>query len=209
MGDTTDQNNQPPASTPQGDPNGPKPAVPSFAAPQPAPQAAAPTSKQQDQDHGDQPLGPAGKRALEAERAQVAELKQQLAELAPLRQLAAALGNGNPSQGKSEIELLNEKFAQYESDLAKERRGRLRETVARRHELPDDLAEVLKGDTEDELNAHAEVLKKYAPPKDSAATKRPKPDRSQGGAPGSGGISGKQQGLEQAAKRFGKKTPTA
>jgi hypothetical protein len=37
--------------------------------------------------------------------------------------------------------------------------------IAREHELPKELADVLQGATEEELKAHAETLKKFAPPK--------------------------------------------
>lgn len=207
MGDTTVQTGQQPNTHGQSD-SAPqhKPPVPAFA---PAPTTAPPAGDQKPaSNNDDEPLGPAGKRALLAERARVDELKQELAELAPLKQLAAALGNGDQSQGKSEVEKLNEKFAKYEQELAEERKGRLREQVARRFDLPDDLAELLKGDNEDELKAHAEVLKKYAPAKQETGKTRPKPDRSQGGGDANGHVSARQQGLDQAKKRFGDRTKT-
>lgn len=46
---------------------------------------------------------------------------------------------------------------------ADESRSLLVENVALKHGLPDDLAAALKGDTRDELEAHAKVLAKYAP----------------------------------------------
>lgn len=46
---------------------------------------------------------------------------------------------------------------------ANEARAMLVENVALKHKLPDDLASALKGDTREELEAHAKVLAKYAP----------------------------------------------
>ena len=47
---------------------------------------------------------------------------------------------------------------ELESELNDERRARIRERVARQMQLPDSLADVLKGDTEDEMREHAERL---------------------------------------------------
>ncbi len=198
MGDTTVTTGQQPTTGAQGDP----------AAKEPNQQQPTQNGTQQGQSQsgkdGDEPLGPAGKRALQAER----EARQALEKkYAPLEKLAAALA-GDTSDGKNEVEKLNERFADLEKQLSEERHGRLREKVAREHQLPDDLAEVLKGDTEEELKAHAEVLKKYVPATKQETKSRPKPDRSQGGGDANGHVSARQQGLDQAKKRFGDKTKT-
>lgn len=196
MGDTTVQPGQQQTTAPQGDPAG-------TTTPNPQP-AATPQGQNQSGKDGDEPLGPAGKRALQAER----EARQALEKrLAPLERIAQALAGDN-SDGKSEVEQLNERFAQYEKKLAESEQGRLREKVARKFDLPDDLADLLRGDTEDDLTAHAEVLKKYAPVKQQEGKSRPKPDRSQGGGDSNGHVSSKQQGLDQARKRFGDKNKT-
>ena len=198
MGDTTVQTGQQPTTGTQGDP----------AAKEPNQQQPTQTGTRQAKDQsgkdGDEPLGPAGKRALQAER----DARQALEKkYAPLEKLAAVLA-GDTSDGKNEVEKLNERFAYLEKQLAEERHGRLREKVAREHQLPDDLAAVLQGTTEDELKAHAEVLKKYVPATQETKTSRPKPDRSQGGGGNNGHVSAREQGLEQARKRFGDKTKT-
>lgn len=199
MGDTTVQTGTQPTTTTQGDPAGGQ---------QPNQTQPTPNGTQQGQNQsgkdGDEPLGPGGKKALQAEREARQALEKRLAALAPLEKVAQALAGDN-SDGKSEIEQLNEKFAKYEQELAEERKGRLREQVARQYELPDDLANVLKGDTLDELKAHAEVLKKYVPAAKSDTKTRPKPDRSQGGGTG-GAADAKSAGLAEARRRFGTKT---
>ncbi|MBB3044896.1 hypothetical protein [Nocardioides soli] len=43
------------------------------------------------------------------------------------------------------------------------------ENVALKHKLPDELADALKGDTREELDAHAAVLAKFAPQSDEDA----------------------------------------
>src|SRR5690606_8947659 len=67
--------------------------------------------------------------------------------------------------------------AEYEQKAAAMELDLVRERVARANGLPDELAEVLKGTTEDELKAHAEVLKKFA-----SGTRR------QASGTGSGGL---------------------
>lgn len=202
MGDTTVQNGQQSTTAPQGEPAGTQQ---SNTQPNPP---GTPTGQQQSGKDGDEPLGPAGMKALQAERDARQELEKRLNALKPLEQVAKALA-GDGGDGKTELEQLNERFARYEQELADERHGRLREQVARQYDLPDDLAELLKGATAEELKAHADVLKKYVPVDDKTPAKgRPKPDRSQGGGDSNGHVSSKQQGLEQARKRFGDKTKT-
>jgi hypothetical protein len=50
------------------------------------------------------------------------------------------------------------KAQQLETELAQERLGRIRERVARQLGLPDSLADVLKGDDEQQMREHAEAL---------------------------------------------------
>jgi hypothetical protein len=194
MGDTTVQAGTQPTTGTQGDP---------AADQQPNQNQTqhTQTGTQQGQNQsgkdGDEPLGPAGKRALEAERAARQALEK---KYAPLEKLASALA-GDTSDGKNEVEKLSERFADLEKQLSEEKQGRLREKVARQHELPDDLAELLKGTAEEELQAHAAVLKKYAPAKQEPTKARPKPDRSQGGGAGGDQGSAKDQAMAQARKR--------
>lgn len=68
---------------------------------------------------------------------------------------------------KSAEQKAAERLAATEAELAKIRRDALRERIARKHSLPDDLAEVLSGDDEDAMTEHATRLAKYAAPKDA------------------------------------------
>ena len=56
---------------------------------------------------------------------------------------------------------------QLKADNAAEARALLVENVALKHKLPEDLADALRGDTREELEAHAKKLAKYAPVDDS------------------------------------------
>ena len=193
MGDTTVTTGQQPTTSGQGDPAATQPN-------QNTPSGATPDTKPKSDD--DAPLGPAGLRALKAERDRADRFEAELKQFEPLKKVAQALA-GDSSDGKSEVEKLNERFAEYERKVAEAELSHLREKVARKFELPDDLAEVLKGGTEDELKAHAQVLKKYVPATKETGKQRPKPDRSQGGGDNNGHVSSRQQGLDQAKKRFG------
>ncbi|WP_028472118.1 hypothetical protein [Nocardioides alkalitolerans] len=75
--------------------------------------------------------------------------------------------------------------AAAQAESAAETHNLLVENIALKHKLPDDLREVLKGDTREELEAHAAKLAKYAPSDESDD-----PDLSGGlaGADGGGGF---------------------
>ena len=165
-----------PAPVPTAPPGDPAPAPTD---PTPAPQPAPVPD--------DKPLGPAGERALAAEREARKALERQLAELAPLKDFAAALAGGKkPEGGQSEVDLLNEKFASYEKDLADERAARWRVEVAQAKGLTADQATELRGATREELEAHADRLLTLFP---SAAPgpRTPAPDPSQGARGGQPG----------------------
>jgi hypothetical protein len=156
--------------TPTPSPGDPAPA-PTPTPPQPpAPTPPPPTP--------DEPLGPAGKRALEAEREARKALEKQVSELAPLRKLAEMLGAGTPAaNGKSEIELLTERFTAHEKTVAEERAARWRAEVANEKGLPPSLAARLRGETREEMAADADTLKALLPPE---GPRTPAPDPSQG-----------------------------
>jgi len=180
----------PPAPTPTIPPVPPAPAVPPAGEP---PQV-------------DQPLGPAGEKALAAEREARKALEKELASLAPLKQLAAALGGGQPgTAGKSEVDLLNERFATHEKTLADERAARWRAEVAHDKGLTPAQAKRLVGTTRDELTADADEILRDFPvaPEDGKGRKAPKPDPSQGSR-GGATLSGRDAGLAEAARRFKK-----
>ena len=164
----------------------PTPAPPGD--PAPAPTDPTPTPAQPPADPAaDKPLGPAGERALAAERDARKALEKQLAELAPLKEFAAALSGGQkPADGKSAEELLNERFAKYETDLAEERAARWRVEVAQAKGLTAEQGTELRGGTREELEAHADRLLTLFPATQSGP-RTPAPDPSQGtrgGQPG-------------------------
>lgn len=140
---------------------------------QPAAQPAQPPPG----DPADKPLGPAGEKALREEREARKALEKQLAELAPLRQIAAALAGEKEPTGKSEVQLLQERFDAYEKQLADERLARWRAEIAAEKGLPAKLAARLTGSTREELEADADELKAFIPP-DKPST--PAPDPTQG-----------------------------
>lgn len=158
---------------PPGDP-APTPTPP----PTPAPPADPPEDK---------PLGPAGERALAAEREARKALERQLAELSPLKDFAAALSGGKkPEGGKSEVDLLNERFAQLEQAANEERAARWRVEVAQAKSLTPEQAAWLQGSTQEELLASADRLL-AAFPAPPAGPRTPAPDPSQGARGGQPG----------------------
>lgn len=128
----------------------------------------------------DPPLGPAGERALAAERAERKKLEQQIAALSPLQKLAEALGAGTPAAaGRSEVELLQERFAQHEQTVTEERAARWRAEIANERGLSLQQAARLQGGTREELLADADALLALFPAT-QVAPRTPAPDPSQG-----------------------------
>lgn len=75
-----------------------------------------------------------------------------------LREVQASLANAKtPEEFEAATNELNTKIEALETQL-------LRSTVARKFNLPDDLADRLRGGTEEELEADAKALQKYAAP---------------------------------------------
>jgi hypothetical protein len=156
----------PPTPTPA--PTGPTPPAPASP---PAPAGQQP----------DEPLGPAGLKALQEEREARKALEKQIADLAPLRKLAEAIGAGTPAAGgKSEVDLLQERFDAYEKTVAEERQARWRAEVAAEKQLPPGLAARLQGATREELAADADALSALIPAAPPAGPRTPQPDPSQG-----------------------------
>ena len=136
------------------------------------------TTPPADPPEGDKPLGPGGEKALAAEREARKALERQIAALAPLQKLAEALGSGTPeAAGKSEVELLNERFAEHEKTVAEERAARWRAEVAHEKGLTPQQAARLQGGTREELTADADALVALFP---AAKPGTPAPDPSQG-----------------------------
>lgn len=59
------------------------------------------------------------------------------------------------------LKLAEDKIATLEGELKQERTGSLRTQVATAYKLPDDIAELLKGETKEELTEHAKRLAKH------------------------------------------------
>jgi len=127
---------------------------------------AAPTTTAPEKD---EPLGDAGKLALmkERETREAAEKRAKAAE-AELAKINAAKAAADEDTAKrnGEFERLYQaeiaKREQAEKDLGAERRTFLVARIAAKHKLHDDLVDFLKGDTEDEIEAHAKTLAKHA-----------------------------------------------
>lgn len=162
----------------------PTPPVPT---PPPGDPAPVPTPPADPAPDGDRPLGPAGEKAFREEREARKALEKQIAALAPLQKLAEALGNGQQQPGgKSEVELINERFAELERAAADERAARWRVEVAQAKSLTPEQAAWLQGGTQEELLASADRLL-AAFPAAPAGPRNPAPDPSQGprgGQPG-------------------------
>lgn len=142
-------------SAPAPPPGDPAPTPPLTPVPAPPPTPPAPA----DPPSTDEPLGPAGKKALDEERAARKALEKQVAELAPLQRLAAALGGSTPAAGgKSEVELITERLDGYEQSLADERAGRWRAEIAHEKGLTPAQAARLQGATREELASDADAL---------------------------------------------------
>jgi hypothetical protein len=174
----------------------PTPAPPGDPAPAPAPTGPAPTGTPPD----DKPLGPGGERALAAEREARKALEKQLADLAPLKELAAAMAGGQkPPAGKSDVDLVNERIAELERTANDERAARWRLEVAAEKGLTPQQAARLAGATRDELAADADALLALFPSA-PAGPRTPAPDPSQGARGGQPGPDLQAQIAEAKAK---------
>lgn len=94
---------------------------------------------------------PGALKALSKARREVASHKSRFEELST--QLAESY---SPERFESEL-------AQARDEMSAQTRTVLAENIALRFNLPDDLADALRGDTREELTAHARRLARYAP----------------------------------------------
>lgn len=180
--------------------------TPGDPAPTPTPQptppgdpAPAPT------DPPDAPLGPPGLRALQAEREARERLER---EFAPLRPLLAALGGQPAGDGRTDLERLNERLVQHESDLSAERTARWRAEVAHERGLTPGQASRLRGDTREALLADADdLLAAFPAPPADPPRPGPRPDPAQGPRPGEK-ASSLEAGRSLYAERHKPKTST-
>jgi hypothetical protein len=139
----------------------------------------------------DKPLGEKGLKALQEEREARKALEKQVAEFAPLLELAKSLRGAVPGEEPSDTEKLAAELEEFKAEAAKERLARLRLEVATAAELPVELAARLQGTSAEELKADAEALKALLPTQTTTdAPKGPRGDPAQGARPGgtSGGI---------------------
>lgn len=130
--------------------------------------------------------------------------------MAPLQQLAEALG-GKPANGKTEVELLNERFAAQEKAIADERVARWRAEVQAEKKLSPAQAKRLVGTTKEEMAADADDLLAAfpaPPPPDGKGRGGPRPDPAQGPRPGDKTAS-VSSGRDLYAERHKKKTTTS
>jgi len=181
----------PPTGTPPADPAGATPP----GTPPAAPAGATPPAE-------DQALGPAGLKALQAERDARKKLED---ELAPLKKLAAALG-ADPAAGagKTDVEALTERLTSHEKTLAEERAARWRAEVANEKQLSPDEAARLRGTTKEELVADADALLAVFAARQAAGgaggSRGPAPDPSQGARGSSAAADTEAQIKEAQAK---------
>ncbi|MFI6302166.1 hypothetical protein ACIBCH_09865 [Amycolatopsis thailandensis] len=110
---------------------------------------------------------------------------KELEKLKPLERLAAALGDGEPEKGKTELEQITERLAKHEEELGKANLARWRAEIANAKQLTPEQAAELRGETAEELSAHADRLLTLFPTV-PAAPGTPRPDPSQGGQGGNG-----------------------
>lgn len=88
--------------------------------------------------------------------------KSEAAMRTRLRDIEAKLADAKTPEQVEEL------LASVRTENAQESKALLVENVALKFKLPDDLAEALKGETREELEAHAKVLAKYAPSVDDS-----------------------------------------
>ncbi len=150
---------------------------------------SASESESKDSKHDDEALGEAGKAALQKERdAREAAEKEakRLQKLVDDADAATKKREADEAAARGEFEkLANERQAkidQLEADIAERDKTALREKVGRSQKLPDALIELLKGDDEKALEAHAKELAKHVKPPTAAETEAGAGNRSSNGA---------------------------
>lgn len=112
----------------------------------------APEGDESEGDSKDAELPDWAKKRLTKANSEAARYRTQVRELE-----ARLEGVKTPEEVEAAVAEIRAQNAALEAAI-------VREKVARKHELPDELAELLKGSTEEELTAHAKSLAKYATP---------------------------------------------
>lgn len=145
---------------------------------------ATPPAGSDPDDKGQEPLGAAGLKALEAERAANKASRKQIADLqAKLKEYE--------DKDKSEAEKTAERLANLEKTSTANQARADRLEVALDKGLPKTLADRLRGSTREEMEADADELLKLV---NDNKPKTPKPDPSQG----HGGGGAKPVSMEEA-----------
>ena len=152
-----------------------------------------PDQPTQDGDKGGKPedqLGDAGKKALQAQRDEIKQLKSKLGELdgldiEALKKLASALGGKPSGDTKTDLERLTERLAEVEKSATEERILRLRLEVATDKGLTPAQAARLVGSTREDLAKDADDLLALFPQQQQANGQQqtggsPRPDPTQG-----------------------------
>jgi hypothetical protein len=184
----------------------PPTAVPPTAVPPANPATPPAQPPAQPPANDDRPLGPAGEKALQAERDARKALEQ---KLAPLQALVDAVTGGKPAGGKTDIEVIREQLEAQSKTIAEQQVALLRSDVAVEKKFTPGQAAELRGSTREELAAHADKLVKLfgTPATETAPAggkpRAPKPDPAQG-AQGGTTTSRRDAGKAEALKRFGK-----
>ncbi len=156
---------------------GPNPTPPGDPAPNPTTLPADPPPPADPPKPDDKPLGPGGEKALQAEREARKALEKQLAELAPLKQIADLLGGKPSGDPKTDLQKLTERLDGYEQRITEEQTGRWRAEVQADKGLTAAQAARLVGSSKDELLADADALLALFP---APGPRTPAPDPSQG-----------------------------
>lgn len=125
----------------------------------------------------DAALGDAGKAALQKERdARKAAEKEaeRLKKLVDAADVATRKREADEAAAKGEFEKLaterQQEIERLQGEIAERDKAALRDKVGRAHKLPDPLIELLKGDDEAALVAHARELSKHVKPPTAAET---------------------------------------
>lgn len=147
--------------------------------------ADASKSKDSDASGGDEPLGEAGARALRAEREARKTLETELSNLK--KGLASALGVADES-GKDDGADAVARVQQQIADMQRENRIL---ALANKHQITDEVDLEILSSAKDE-ESMKRLAERLAPAKDEgdATSRRPKPDRSQGGGETRSGKTG-------------------
>lgn len=138
----------------------------------------------------DAPLGEAGMAALQKEReAREAAEKEanRLKKLVEAAEAATRKREADEAAAKGEFEKLaterQQEIERLQGEIAERDTAALRDKVGRAHKLPDPLIDLLKGDDEAALTAHAKELAKHVKPPTAAETEAGAGNRGNGAGP--------------------------